>query len=232
MTLSRAASAAQGKGILKKPLLGERIANQLDKIGPGLQKIIGNVGWLMLDRVVRMGMGLFVGVWVARYLGPAQFGSLNFAIAFVALFGTSASLGLEMIIVREVLHSGDDTHEILGTAFALRSCGSLLSIGLAVGFLFLIRLHDKKTLLLVSILSLTLVFQAFDTIDSLFQSQVRSKITVWAKNSAFLIFAAIRILLVHGRAPLWSFAAANTGEIALGAAGLVLGYHLSGGKMF
>jgi PST family polysaccharide transporter len=95
----------------------------------------------------------------------------------------------------------------------------------------LIQPHDKQALLLVCILSLTLFFQAFDTIDSFFKSQVLSKVTVWAKNSAFLVFAAIRISLIYAKAPLWAFAAAVSGEIALGAAGLILGYHLTGGSM-
>ena len=217
---------------LKTPALGARMTRELDKIGPGLRKIMGNMGWLMVDRVVRMGMGLFVGVWVARYLGPVQFGSLNFALAFVALFGTVTTLGLEGIVVREVLHNAQDTHEILGTTLALRSGGGLLAVGLSIATLRVIQPHDKQALLLVSILSLTLVFQAFDTIDSFFQSQVQSKITVWAKNSAFLVFAAIRVSLIYAKAPLWSFAAASAGEIALGAVSLVLGYRLSGGRIF
>jgi PST family polysaccharide transporter len=217
---------------LKKPALGARMTKELDKISPGLRKIMGNTGWLMVDRVVRMGMGLFVGVWVARYLGPVQFGSLNFALAFVALFGTMTTLGLDGIVMREVLHNAQHTHEILGTTLALRSGGGLLAVGLSIATLRLIQPHDRQALLLVSILSLTLVFQAFDTIDSFFQSQVQSKITVWAKNSAFLVFAAIRVSLIRAKAPVWSFAAASTGEIALGAVGLLLGYRLSGGRMF
>jgi PST family polysaccharide transporter len=207
------------------------MTRELDKIGPGFRKIMGNMGWLMVDRVVRMGMGLFVGVWVARYLGPVQFGSLNFALAFVSLFGVVTSLGLEGIVVREVLHNAHDTHEILGTTLVLRSGGALLAVGLSIATLRLIQPHDKQALVLVSILSLTLVFQAFDTIDSFFQSQVRSKITVWAKNLAFLIFAAVRVWLICAKASLWAFAAASTGEIALGAIALVVGYRLSGGRM-
>ena len=52
-----------------KRVLRTYISRELEKIGPGLRKVMGNMGWLMVDRVVRMGMGLFVGVWVARYLG-------------------------------------------------------------------------------------------------------------------------------------------------------------------
>jgi PST family polysaccharide transporter len=214
------------------PMLGAHISKQLDKIGPGLRRILENMGWLMVDRVVRMGMGLVVGVWVARYLGPIQFGSLNFAAAFVALFGSATALGLEGIVVREVLHKAEDAHEILGTTLALRSAAGILAVGVSIAILMVIQPHDREALLLVSIFSLTLVFQAFDTIDSFFQSQVRSKITVWAKNGAFLVFAAVRVSLIYVKAPLWAFAAAMTGEIALGAAGLVVGYRLSGGKMF
>jgi len=213
------------------PILFGTISKQLEVIGPGLRRILGNMGWLMFDRIVRMGMGLFVTVWIARYLGPVQFGSLNFAIAFVALFGTLATLGLDGIVVRELLHTAGETYETLGTTFALRFGGGLLALAVSIATLFLIQFHDRQALLLVSILSLTLVFQAFDTIDLFFQSQVRSKITVWAKNGAFLVFAAIRVALIHAKAPVSAFAAAMAGEAALGAAGLILGYRLSKGRM-
>jgi len=212
--------------------IGARLSEQLDKIGPGLRRILGNMGWLMVDRIVRMGMGLFVGVWIARYLGPVEFGSLNFALAFVALFSTASTLGLESIIVREVLHNSAETNEILGTSLALRSVGGLFSVAVSIATLKLIQPHDHQALLLVSILSLTLLVQAFDTIDSFFQSQVKSRITVWAKNLAFLVFAAARVALIHAKAPVWTFAAAYTSEIVLGAISLAIGYRLAGGRMF
>ena len=216
---------------MNKPALSARLSGEFDKLGPGLRRIIGNTGWLMVDRLIRMGMGLFVGVWVARYLGPEQFGSLNFAISFVALFGSVTSLGLEAIVMREVLHAPEDSRDILGTALALRSGAGFLCVGAAIGVVRLIQPHDRQALILVSIISLTLVFQAFDTIDVFFQSQIRSKITVWAKNGAFLLFAAIRVALIYAKAPLWVFAVATISETAAGAAGLILGYELTSGRL-
>jgi len=216
---------------LNKPALSARLSGEFDKLGPGLRRIIGNTGWLMVDRLIRMGMGLFVGVWVARYLGPEQFGSLNFAISFVALFGSVTSLGLEAIVMREVLHAPEDSRDILGTALALRSGAGFLCVGAAIGVVRLIQPHDRQALILVSIISLTLVFQAFDTIDVFFQSRIRSKITVWAKNGAFLLFAAIRVALIYAKAPLWVFAVATISETAAGAAGLILGYELTSGRL-
>jgi PST family polysaccharide transporter len=69
----------------------------------GLQAILANTGWLFADKILRMGVGLFVGVWIARYLGPEQFGLWNFAIAFAVLFGAFATLGLDGIVVRELV---------------------------------------------------------------------------------------------------------------------------------
>jgi len=200
------------------------------KLSPGLRRILGNTGWLMIDRIVRMGLGALVGIMVARYLGPSRFGALNFAVSFVALFGTVTTLGLENVLVREIVQNSSKTTEILGTGFAVRMVGSLLAPLLAIATIWLIQPNDRTAILLVSVLSLGLVFQVFDTIDSYFQAQVRSKLTVAAKNTAFLLTAAVRIFLIHVGAPLWEFAAAQVAELALGALGLITAYRYTGGR--
>jgi PST family polysaccharide transporter len=128
---------------LNKSKIAESIRLGLGRVSPGLRTIARNTGWLMVDRVVRMGLGVFVGVWVARYLGPSRFGSLNFAMSFVALFGTLTTLGLEGIMVKEIVLDGPSTPEILGTAFALRIGGSILTPGLAVCSILLLRPNDR-----------------------------------------------------------------------------------------
>src|SRR5438034_10088947 len=37
-----------------------------------LLAVIHNTGWLFADKAMRMVMGVLVGAWVARYLGPSQ----------------------------------------------------------------------------------------------------------------------------------------------------------------
>jgi polysaccharide transporter, PST family len=205
--------------------------NLMDQLTPGLRKILGNTGWLMVDRIVRMGLGVLVGVMVARYLGPSQYGILSFALSFVALFGTLSTLGLESFVSRDIVRDGSAATQILGTAFTLRICGSVLAPWLVIATAWWIQPHDRATLALVSLLSLGFIFQSFDTIDSYFQSQVRSRLTVWAKNSAFLITAGVRLWLIHAEAPLWTFAAAQVAELALGAIGMIIAYRWTGGRM-
>ena len=98
-----------------------------------------------------MGMGLLVGVWVARYLGPDQFGLLSFAGAFAALFAAIASLGLDGIVVRNLVRRPSERNEILGTALSLKLAGGALSIVLALIAVHLMRPADTLTHWLVGI---------------------------------------------------------------------------------
>lgn len=197
-----------------------------------LQKVIGNTGWLFADKVVRMGLGLLVGVWVARYLGPSQFGLLNFAGSFVTLFSAVALLGLESIIVRELVRAPVNKEELLGTTFFLRLLSGGFSFAAAMLAISIIRPQEPTTHILVALSGGLLIFQAFDVIDLWFQSEVRSRYVVMAKNGAFLLSAALKVALVLAGARLVAFAAANFLEIALGAVGLIIVYRMNGEFIF
>ena len=189
-----------------------------------LQAILSNTGWLALDRVVRMGVGVIVTVLVARYLGPHNFGTLSFAQAFVALFGTVTGLGLDLILVREIVKDLSLAGVMLGTAVALRASASLLAMAAAIAIAYAMDPHDRISLIVVSILSLSLALQVLDTLDAFYQSQVQSKLTVWSKNTAFLVMAGWRLVLIHMKAQVWAFAAAQILELTLGAMGMVICY--------
>jgi PST family polysaccharide transporter len=207
-------------------LLNKKLS--LLKSSDRLREIIANTGWLFADRILRMGVGLFVGVWVARYLGVQQFGVFNYATAFVALFSTLSTLGLDAIVVRSIVREPDKRSQILGTAFWLKLLGGIGALVLAVSCILVVRHDDSLTISLVAILSSVGIFQAFDTIDLWFQSQVQSKYTVIAKNTAFIIITLVKVILLSIHAPLIAFAWSNLGEVGLGAIGLMIYYKIKG----
>ncbi len=167
-----------------------------------LQQVVANTGWLLVDKVLRMGLGLLVSVWLARYLGPGQFGLLNYASAFVAMFSALATLGLEGIVVRDVVKQPERAEEILGTAFCLRVLGAFLTILVTMGGIYLLRPREPLTHWLVAITAAGAVFQAFDIIDFWFQASIRSKYPVYARNAAYLLIALVKIALIIFKAPL------------------------------
>jgi len=179
---------------------------------PNLLKIVDNIGWLFFDKILRMGVGLFVGVWVARYLGPEQFGLLSFALAFIGLFGAIAGLGLQGIVVRDIVRDPDGKEETLGSAAALQFVGGLLAYGLILGTIFWLRPDDALAKMLVAILGSMMLFKASEVAVYWFESQVLSKYTVWVQNGSFLTFAAIKVGLILNSAPLIAFAWAMMAE--------------------
>ncbi|MCC6551344.1 MAG: flippase, partial [Ignavibacteriaceae bacterium] len=193
-----------------------------------LQKILTNTGWLFIDKIIRMIVGLLAGIWVARYLGPEQFGLYNYALSFVALFSTFATLGLDGIVVRNIVRGPSCKEEILGTAFVLKLLGGVSTLIFAVVAVSLLRPHENLTRWLVGITAAGMIFQAFDVIDFWFQSQVQSKYTVYAKNVAFLLITLVKIVLILVKAPLIVFAWAGLAEIVIGSVGLVIVYRING----
>lgn len=182
---------------------------------PNLVKIVDNIGWLFLDKILRMGVGLFVGVWIARYLGPEQFGLLSFATAFVGLFGAIAGLGLQGIVVRDIVRDPTGKEETLGTAAVLQLFGGMTAYGLILGTIFWLRPEDMLAKALVAILGSKMLFKASQVAVFWFESQVQSKYTVWVQNGAFLLFAAIKVGLILNQAPIITFAWATMAEALL-----------------
>jgi len=206
--------------------LGNRIEQR-----PGLVKILDNIGWLFFDKFLRMAVGLVAGVWVARYLGPGQYGLLSFTIALVGLFGGISSLGLNGIVVRDIVKEPESADVTLGTAFQLQIYSGLLAFGLAVLTISILRPDDPLVRFMVAILGFTMVFKATDVLKYWFESQVQSKYVVWVENSVYFFVLAIKIGLILIKAPLIAFAWAVFAESLLIAIGLFIAYSWSGGHL-
>ena len=204
----------------------QKLTSQIES--DGLRKILANIGWLFADKVLRMGSSLVVGVWIARYLGVKDFGLFNYTTAFVMLFTPLATLGLDNIVVRELTRSPTRKEEILGTTFWLKLFAGGISALLALTGISFIRPNDPTAILLVAILAMTGVGQALDAIDYWFQSQVESKNTVIAKNTAFVLVAISKVILILNHASVIAFAWAALAEILLGSLGLAISYQLKG----
>lgn len=197
----------------------------------GLQQAVGNTGWLLLDKVLRLVLGLVIGIWMARVLGPVKFGQFNYALAFVALFSSFASLGLDGVVVRNLAIAPEAAGQTLGSALLLKLVGSLLAIFLCIASILFVNPDDHGIQVLVAVLSLGMFFQTFDVIDFWFQSQVISKYAVIARLPSLLFFTCVRIFLILGVLSLTMFAWAQTLEVLVAAIGLLVMYHYLGGRV-
>jgi len=175
-----------------------------------------------------MGVGLLVGVWIARYLGPEQFGLLSFALALSGMFGAIATLGLQGIVVRDIVRNPESARLTLGTAAVLQLVGGLVSFLLILVVIAYLRPDDALARTVVAILGAMMLFKASEIAVYWFESQVQSKYTVWVQNSVFLVFAVVKVGLILLEAPLTAFVWAMLAEAAVVAAILLLVLNLRG----
>jgi len=190
----------------------------IDKIG---RSLLGNSMWLFIDKLVRLIVGLFVGVLVARYLGPENMGIWNYCIAIFTFFVIFPSLGLEHISPREFVNRKGEEEKLLNTAVKLKFIGATFGIVLSVLFMGFFKGFSSYLIPLVFILTSGYLFQSFDIIDFYYQSRLEQKKSVIARMVAFLIVSVYKLYLVQSDAPLIWFVASSTIDFGIGAIGLI-----------
>lgn len=190
-------------------------------------RVIGsNFGWLIADKIIRLLIGLLVSAWVARYLGPEQFGVLAYALTFIAIFQAIALLGLDNLVVRDIAANPSQGNFYLGTALGLRCLSATATYLLMISTTYLLNKGDNQLFLIVAIVGSILFFQISDVIDLWFQSQLQSRRTVIAKGTSYLLAALIKILLILSGSGLIAFAIAIAVEAALALCALFFAYKL------
>jgi len=184
-----------------------------------LRSVLDNSFWLFCDQILRMGTGLLVGVWMARYLGPERFGWLNYALATVGVVGAFTSFGLNSVVVRELVRTPSDMNSYAGAAFFLRGIGAALGYLACIGVAYLNAVPSDEVRLLILIVAGGMFFQVFDVFDLLFQASGAARISAWVRMAACLLTTTIKVVLLLCHASVAWLALAGVAEIFLTAAG-------------
>ena len=117
--------------------------------------IVTNVVWSLGGKIVNMVSALFVGILVARYLGPENYGIMNYVISYVSIFTIVATFGMSNIEIRELSRNKEKKNSILGTCFIIRVCFSLIAYLGVVLSLFVFQI-DRFTTIMILVYGLTL----------------------------------------------------------------------------
>lgn len=164
-----------------------------------IQLVMGNTSWLMVDKVIRYGLGVVIGLIIARQLGPSEFGTLSYATAFVGMFTILATLGIDSVVVQKLVLNLNDKKGLLGTAFVLKLTSSIFVIFLTYLSIFILKNNEPDIQLIVLVLALGLVFQPFEVVDCFFQSKTKSKPVVLSRVAGFILSSGLKIgVIVFG----------------------------------
>lgn len=159
-------------------------------------RIAQNAGWLIGGKAVQMLISLMVGMLTARFLGPGNYGLIQYAAAYTAFFASVCTLGIHSVLVRELIDAPQNDGMIMGTALGLQTASSLCSVIAICAFSAVFDRGEPTTVLVVALYSLGSVFHVFDTFHLWFGARLQSKISAAASLIAYTAAAIYKIVLL------------------------------------
>ena len=199
----------------------------IDYRSNSFRRYFTNTSWLVAEKLTRLLVSFFVGILLARYLGPERFGILSYALSFVALFSTITALGLDEIVVRELVEQHVPKEDLMGTSFVLKGLGALLSIGSIYIFAKIVS-PDTSSRTLIFIIAAGTLIQPLNVIDFYFQAKVLGRFTSLAQFLSLFLSSALRVLFIILGASLAAFAWAVLVETAILSISLLVIYEKRG----
>lgn len=173
------------------------------------KKIIQNASWIIICRIIQSLMSLVIGMISARYLGPSNYGLINYAASIVAFVVPLVQLGLRNTLVQEIVSAPEKEGQTMGTALFMSAITSLFGVLGIVCFVNIANRNETDTIIVCSLYSISLIFQMMEMIQYWYQAKLLSKYTSVTSLVAYTVVSAYKIyLLVTAKSVYW-FAVSN-----------------------
>ena len=173
-------------------------------------KVLKNASWIIVCKIVQSLIALVISTISARYLGPSNYGLINYAISVVSFVVPIAQLGLRNILVEEIVSHPEKEGQSLGTALVMSVVASLFCIAGCLTFVSVVNAGERDTLIVCGLYGISLVFQMTEMIQYWYQAKLLSKYTSVAMLISYVLVAAYKIFLLVTRKGIYWFAVSYT----------------------
>lgn len=193
-------------------------------------KFFGNTSWLIFGRVAQMLISFVISMITARYLGPSNYGIISYVNSYISFFTAICNLGLNSVILKELVDRPDSEGETMGTIIGMRIISSVLSIVSIVTFIGILFKDDRLYLTVALLQSLILFFNSFEMIEYWYQSKLMSKRSAIVGIVAYICMSLYRVVILILQKDVKWFAFATTLDNAVVAVLLTVCYFKDGGQ--
>ena len=191
-------------------------------------KIFNNAKWIIACKIARAMIQLVIGMISARYLGPSNYGLINYAASLVAFGLPVMQLGLQSTLVQEYVVTPEREGQIMGTSLVMNLLSAIACMIGVVTFSAIANRGEPVTIMVCALYSVTLLAQAFEMLQYWFQARLLSKYSSLAMLTAYVVVSAYKIfLLASGKSVYW-FALSHAVEYGVVGLLLVISYNRQG----
>lgn len=193
-------------------------------------KIARNASWIIISKLLQSALSFVVGLFTARYLGPSNYGLINYAISVVTFALPIVQLGFNNVLVHELTGSPEKEGKLLGTSIALSFLSAVFCMIGVISFVAVTNDGNKEMVWIVAIYSINLILQVFDLLQYWFQAKLMSKYCSITSLAAYIAVTSYKVfLLITGKNVYW-FAMSYTIDYFLIAVMLLVIYRKLGGQ--
>lgn len=193
--------------------------------------VINNAKWIIVCKLAQSVLQLIVGMICARYLGPSEYGLINYAASIVAFAIPFMRLGFDSTLVREYVESPEQEGKIVGTSVLLNVISGAASTLGVIAFSAVANAGDRTAVTVCGLYSISLIFAATEMIQYWFQYKLLSKYSSVIMLVAYFAVSAYKIfLLITGKNVYW-FAVSHSVEYGIISVFLFIVYCKKGGRI-
>ena len=170
------------------------------------KKFLGNSGWMIGQQMYNMLLQLVVGSLSARYLGPSNYGLINYGASIISFFSIVCRLGLDSVIINEMIKTPSKRGRYLGTALVLRLVTSVVSMFMIMSIIRVMEPGNVILYIITLLQSFAVVLQTYEVFTYWFQLNLQMKFVSIATMIAQTIVGLWRIILLASKATIYFFA--------------------------
>ncbi|MBR5272416.1 MAG: flippase [Clostridia bacterium] len=193
------------------------------------KQVVKNASWIIVCKVMQSVMQLVIGMISARYLGPDNYGLINYAASIVAFALPIMKLGFDAILVHELVESPEKEGEIMGTSLLANVVSSVACMIGVFGFSAIVDYGKTETIIVCVLYSLSVFFAALEMIQYWFQYKLMSKYSSIIMLIAYVFVSAYKIFLLATAKSIFWFAVSHSVEYGLIGIMLIVTYYKKGG---
>lgn len=173
-------------------------------------QFVTNINWLIFQNIYSMGLSLIVGALSARYLEPANYGLIGYGASLVNLFASVSQLGLDSILVNEIVTNPDKKGTIIGTALCMRLPASAVSFLCILIMVAVVEPGNVLLWIITALQAFAVICRGYELLNSWFLSELNSKYYVMANIAGQTAVSVWKLMLIAGGASVLWFGASTT----------------------
>lgn len=167
-------------------------------------RVVKNAAWIIGCRVVESVLHLAITMLTSRYLGPSNYGVINYAASLVSFILPLMQLGIRNILIKEMVDAPEQRGTILGTGLCMNLISSVLCVIGVTAFAWVANPNEPETVIVCLLYSTCLIFEAVQILKYWFQEKLMSKYVALSMLAAYVLVTAYQVLiLVQNRNILW-----------------------------